>query len=124
MSNGNFGKIFYNGKEVEFIPDDVTLNEDWGKPYLEIRAEILQINNIQKEINPMDTKDKKKLFVMDNDERYLYEAGYIDIDGELTAEGRAEFIQYLFDSNEESRAGWTKFLRALDGEDTGEDDGE
>jgi len=62
----------------------------------------------------MNTTTRKKIFLMDKDERFLYEKGLIDIDGELTEEGRVEFAQFLFDSDTDIRTDFAHFLWTLE----------
>ena len=126
-SEPSYGKIFYKGQEMEFIPSGVEVEiDDWDlarnrtRPTITIKGDLLSSDYIKKE-NPMDTKTKKKLFLMDEDERFLYEKGYIDIDGDLTSLGRQEFIQYLFDSESDMRDGWTKYMKALENPEEADD---
>lgn len=120
-SDPNYGKIFYKGQEMEFIPGEVEVDiDDWdlarnlARPTITIKGDLLSSDYIKKEKTSMGTKDKKKIFLMDKDERFLYEKGLIDIDGELTEEGKAEFAQFLFDSDTDIRTDFAHFLRALE----------
>lgn len=80
-SDPNYGKIFYKGQEMEFIPGEVEVDIDgWdfarnlARPTITIRGDLLSSDYIKKETS-METKVKKKIFLMDKDERFLYEKG-------------------------------------------------
>lgn len=116
----SYGKIFYKGQEMEFIPGEVEVEiDDWdlasnpAHPTITIKGDLLSSDYIKKE-TPMETKVKKKYLLMDEDERFLYDKGYIDIDGDLTSLGRQEFVQWLFDSDLDARGDWAKYLKVLD----------
>jgi len=120
-SDPNYGKIFYKGQEMEFIPGEVEVDiDDWdlarnlARPTITIKGDLLSSDYIKKEKTQMNTTTRKKIFLMDKDERFLYEKGLIDIDGELTEEGRVEFAQFLFDSDTDIRTDFAHFLWTLE----------